>query len=132
MSHFYPGELKFMSWVSFNYLVNFVFKITTVHLAIEKWVPIHSYNIFSEEAAQIAQERLGVSCEVIDLVSILPWDKEAICESVKKTGRCIIAHEAPYTGGFGAELSAAIQVNNELLLKLGIRILKFSMIFNQH
>ena len=66
--------------------------------------------MFSEEAAQIAQERLGVSCEVIDLVSILPWDKEAICKSVSKTGRCIIAHEAPYTGGFGAELSAAIQV----------------------
>lgn len=31
-------------------------------------------------------------------------------QSVKKTGRCIIAHEAPYTGGFGAELSASIQV----------------------
>jgi len=61
------------------------------------------------EAAQIAQERLGVSCEVIDLVSILPWDKETIINSVKKTGRCIIAHEAPYTSGFGAEISAAIQ-----------------------
>ena len=66
--------------------------------------------VISEEASQIAQERLGVSCEVIDLVSILPWDREAICKSVSKTGRCIIAHEAPYTGGFGAELSAAIQV----------------------
>ena len=64
------------------------------------------------EVAQIAQERLGVSCEVIDLVSILPWDRETIFNSVKKTGRCIIAHEAPYTNGFGAELSAAIQVIN--------------------
>ena len=73
------------------------------------------YSNFVEEAAQIAQERLGVSCEVIDLVSILPWDKEAICNSVKRTGRCIIAHEAPYTGGFGAELSAAIQVFIHLL-----------------
>ena len=63
-----------------------------------------------EEVAQIAQERLGISCEVIDLVSILPWDRETIFNSVKKTGRCIIAHEAPYTNGFGAELSAAIQV----------------------
>lgn len=61
------------------------------------------------EAAQIAQERLGVSCEVIDLVSILPWDKETIINSVQKTGRCIITHEAPYTSGFGAEISAAIQ-----------------------
>ena len=67
-------------------------------------------NVFTGEAAEIAQERLGVSCEVIDLVSILPWDKPTITESVKKTGRCIIAHEAPYTSGFGAELSAAIQV----------------------
>ena len=65
-----------------------------------------------EEVAQIAQERLGISCEVIDLVSILPWDRETIFNSVKKTGRCIIAHEAPYTNGFGAELSAAIQVIN--------------------
>ena len=64
----------------------------------------------TEEVAQIAQERLGISCEVIDLVSILPWDRETIFNSVKKTGRCIIAHEAPYTNGFGAELSAAIQV----------------------
>ena len=63
------------------------------------------------EVAQIAQERLGVSCEVIDLVSILPWDKETITNSVKKTGRCIIAHEAPYTNGFGAEISAAIQAS---------------------
>ena len=44
------------------------------------------------------------------MVSILPWDKETIFNSVKKTGRCIIAHEAPLTNGFGAELSAAIQV----------------------
>ena len=83
---------------------------------------------FSEEAAQIAQERLGISCEVIDLVSILPWDKEAICDSVKKTGRCIIAHEAPYTGGFGAELSAAIQVKNELSLRLDLRKIFYAIL----
>ena len=51
-----------------------------------------------------------MSCEVIDLVSILPWDEETIYESVKKTGRCIVTHEAPLTNGFGAELAAAIQV----------------------
>lgn len=62
------------------------------------------------EVAQMAEEKLGVSCEVIDLVSILPWDKEAIFNSVKKTGRCIVAHEAPLTGGFGAEVAAAVQV----------------------
>lgn len=59
----------------------------------------------------MAQERLGVSCEVIDLVSILPWDRSTIFNSVKKTGRCIVAHEAPLTSGFGAEIAAAIQVN---------------------
>jgi len=74
-----------------------------------------------KEASQIAQERLGVSCEVIDLVSILPWDREAICKSVSKTGRCIIAHEAPYTGGFGAELSAAIQEECFLSLEAPIQ-----------
>ena len=62
------------------------------------------------EVAQLAQEKLGVSCEVIDMVSILPWDTETVYESVKKTGRCIIAHEAPLTNGFGAELASSIQV----------------------
>ena len=51
-----------------------------------------------------------VSCEVIDLVSILPWDRETVLNSVRKTGRCIVSHEAPYTGGFGAEIAASIQV----------------------
>jgi 2-oxoisovalerate dehydrogenase E1 component beta subunit len=45
------------------------------------------------EVAQLADTKLGVSCEVIDLVTILPWDRETVCESVKKTGRCIVAHE---------------------------------------
>ena len=53
-----------------------------------------------------------VNCEVIDLVSILPWDRETVLNSVKKTGRCIVSHEAPYTGGFGAEIAASIQVGD--------------------
>ncbi|XP_026478141.1 2-oxoisovalerate dehydrogenase subunit beta, mitochondrial [Ctenocephalides felis] len=61
------------------------------------------------EVAEIVKEKLDANCEVIDLVSILPWDYDTVCNSVKKTGRCIIAHEAPYTGGFGAELAASIQ-----------------------
>lgn len=51
----------------------------------------------------------GVSCEVIDLMSILPWDEECLVESVSKTGRCVIAHEAPKTSGFGAEIAATLQ-----------------------
>ncbi|XP_048512358.1 2-oxoisovalerate dehydrogenase subunit beta, mitochondrial isoform X2 [Athalia rosae] len=61
------------------------------------------------EVADLAAKKLGVSCEVIDLVTILPWDVDTICESVKKTGRLIIAHEAPLTGGFAGEIAATIQ-----------------------
>jgi len=61
------------------------------------------------EVAEMAKKEHDVNCEVIDLVSILPWDKETVCNSVKKTGRCLIAHEAPLTNGFGAELAATIQ-----------------------
>ncbi|CAK1599140.1 unnamed protein product [Parnassius mnemosyne] len=61
------------------------------------------------EVAQMAEEKLGVKCDVIDLMSMLPWDEETVCNSVKKTGRCLIAHEAPLTSGFGAELAATIQ-----------------------
>ena len=62
-----------------------------------------------EEAAERAREADGVHCEVIDLQTIVPWDVETVVASVRKTGRCIISHEAPSTNGFGAELAAAIQ-----------------------
>lgn len=39
--------------------------------------------------------QLGISCEVIDLRTLLPWDEEAVINSVTKTGRLIISHEAP-------------------------------------
>ena len=51
----------------------------------------------------------GVSCDLIDLQTLVPWDKEAIVSSVEKTGRCVIVHEAPKTSGFGAEMAASIQ-----------------------
>jgi 2-oxoisovalerate dehydrogenase E1 component beta subunit len=51
----------------------------------------------------------GIDAEVIDLRTILPVDIETIEESVKKTGRCVVVHEATRTGGFGAELSALVQ-----------------------
>lgn len=60
---------------------------------------------------EMVEEKLGASCEVIDLRSIAPWDKDMVCKSVSKTGRCVISHEAPITGGFGAELSATIMEN---------------------
>lgn len=61
------------------------------------------------EVAEMAEKQLGIRCDVIDLQSILPWDEETVCNSVKKTGRCLISHEAPLTSGFGAELAATIQ-----------------------
>ncbi|XP_071505556.1 2-oxoisovalerate dehydrogenase subunit beta, mitochondrial-like [Diadema antillarum] len=61
------------------------------------------------EVAQLAQEKLGVSCELIDLVTILPWDRDTVCKSVLKTGRLLVAHEAPITGGFASEISSTVQ-----------------------
>ena len=53
----------------------------------------------------------GVDAEVIDLRTLLPLDIDCIVESVKKTGRCVIVHEATRPGGYGAELSAQVQEN---------------------
>jgi 2-oxoisovalerate dehydrogenase E1 component beta subunit len=62
--------------------------------------------VADEAAEELAKD--GVSTEVIDLRSILPFDEEAILESVAKTNRVIILHEAPLTGGAGAEFAARI------------------------
>jgi 2-oxoisovalerate dehydrogenase E1 component beta subunit len=59
-------------------------------------------------AAQKEAAAKGISVEVIDLRSILPFDKEAVLNSVSKTGRAVIVHEAPKSSGFGAEISATI------------------------
>lgn len=61
----------------------------------------------AEEAALMAFSN-NVSVEVIDLRSLAPLDMEGIGNSVQKTGRVVIVHEAPKTGGFGGELSAII------------------------
>ena len=59
--------------------------------------------------ALAAVEELGVDADVIDLRTLLPLDIEAIETSVKKTGRCLVIHEATRTSGFGAELAALVQ-----------------------
>ncbi|HKA90413.1 MAG TPA: alpha-ketoacid dehydrogenase subunit beta [Haliangiales bacterium] len=61
----------------------------------------------AQEAADKAAAD-GVDVEVIDLRTIVPFDVETLVASVKKTGRCVIAQEAPKTCGFGAELVATI------------------------
>ena len=59
--------------------------------------------------ALASADEAGVDAEVIDLRTLLPLDTATIVESVRKTGRCVIVHEATRTSGFGAELSATVQ-----------------------
>lgn len=59
-------------------------------------------------AAADALEREGVSAEVIDVATLKPLDLPTILESVAKTGRCVIVHEAARSGGFGAEIAAGL------------------------
>ena len=49
----------------------------------------------------------GISCEVIDLATIAPWDVHTVVDSVKKTGRLMVTHEAPVTAGFAGEMLQA-------------------------
>ncbi|KAK8879971.1 2-oxoisovalerate dehydrogenase subunit beta mitochondrial [Apiospora arundinis] len=69
-------------------------------------------------AIQKAEEDLGVSIELIDLRTLYPWDKETVFNSVKKTGRCMVVHEAMVNAGIGAEVAATIQENPETFNRL--------------
>ena len=60
-------------------------------------------------AANKSAEEDGTEAEVIDLRCLVPLDLDTILRSVRKTGRCVVVHEAPKTCGFGAELAALIQ-----------------------
>ena len=59
-----------------------------------------------EAAEKLAAE--GIECDVIDVATLRPLDFDTIHESVRKTGRCVIVHEAPRTAGFGAEVAARL------------------------
>ncbi|QIR14502.1 alpha-ketoacid dehydrogenase subunit beta [Shewanella aestuarii] len=61
-----------------------------------------------EKACDMAAKE-GISCEIIDLRTLSPWDVDTVAKSVKKTGRLVINHEAPLTGGFAGEIAATIQ-----------------------
>ncbi len=63
------------------------------------------------------QNMIDIDLEILDLQTISPLDSETIVNSVKKTKRCVIVHEAPRTGGFGAEIAAQIYENAIFHLK---------------
>jgi 2-oxoisovalerate dehydrogenase E1 component beta subunit len=62
-----------------------------------------------EKACDMARDEYGISCELIDLQTILPWDYDTVAQSVLKTGKLVVSHEAPVTCGFGAEVVAKMQ-----------------------
>jgi len=71
-------------------------------------VTIVTWGAMVYTAEQAAAELDDVSVEILDLRSILPWDKEAVLASVRKTSKVIVLHEDTRTGGFGAEIAATI------------------------
>jgi len=61
----------------------------------------------ADAAAETLQQE-GISAEVIDLRTLKPWDEESVIESIGKTGRLVVVHEAPVTGGLGGEIIATV------------------------
>lgn len=74
------------------------------HLTVVTWGALVFMSV--QVADKLAHE--GIFVEIIDLRTIVPLDMETIIHSVKKTGKCLIAHEAPSNAGFGAEISARL------------------------
>jgi 2-oxoisovalerate dehydrogenase E1 component beta subunit len=71
-------------------------------------VTVITYGAMAHVALAAAEET-GIDAEVIDLRTLVPLDLDTIAASVRKTGRCIVLHEATLTSGFGAELVALVQ-----------------------
>jgi 2-oxoisovalerate dehydrogenase E1 component beta subunit len=73
-------------------------------------VSVITWGAMVHTAADAAQqlEGDGVSVEIVDLRTLVPWDKQAVLESVSKTSKVIVLHEDTHTGGFGGEIAATI------------------------
>jgi 2-oxoisovalerate dehydrogenase E1 component beta subunit len=76
--------------------------------------------VHTAKEAVARAEQDGYDVELIDLRTLMPFDLPTILESVKKTGRVVVLHEAPRTCGFGAELAASIQERAMLHLEAPI------------
>ena len=68
-----------------------------------------TYGMGVHWAKAVAASISGVSIEIIDLRTLLPWDKETVARSVEKTGKCLVLHEATLVGGFGGEIATTVQ-----------------------
>ena len=95
-------------------------------------ITLIAYGAMVRVAAEAAEalQKDDVSAEVIDLRTLNPLDKDTVIESVRKTGRAVIIHEAPRTVGFGAELSALIMEHALLQLLAPVqRVAGFDVTF---
>ena len=73
------------------------------------------------EAASELNDKEGIKCEIIDLLTISPLDDELFTQSIMKTGRALVVHEAPRTFGVGAEVVARIVEKAFLYLEAPVR-----------
>jgi len=81
------------------------------------------------EAADVLQEKHGVNAEVIDLLTISPFDEDILVQSVQKTGRAVIVHEAPRSFGAGAEIVSRLMEKAFFFLEAPIeRVTGFDII----
>lgn len=77
------------------------------------------------ERCQAAASELGDRIEILDLRTLVPWDRAAVLASVRKTSRCLIVHEDTLTAGFGAEISAMLA--EEALLDLDAPVVRLAV-----
>ncbi|MBK7392094.1 MAG: dehydrogenase E1 component subunit alpha/beta [Chloracidobacterium sp.] len=105
--HLYRQVYNKSQYPSSDFLIPFG-KAKTVRSGTD--ITIVTYGALVERSNQAAKrlEQQGISVEILDLRTLVPYDWEAIAESVKKTSRVIVAHEDPVSYGYGAEIAARI------------------------
>jgi len=87
-----------------------------------KDISLVAYALMAHRALEAAKtlEKEGIDAEVLDLRSLVPYDKEAILATIRKTGRLVLIEEGPRTGGVGAELAAFVAEEGFYSLKAPI------------